>query len=61
MDMAKNAISQKKEGKAPSPSGIVVGMIQEAGGMATSMICDLAAANIHDRLGAEFHCLSVQG
>ena len=46
--MVKKAISQIKAGKAPIPSGIVVEMIRAAGNMGTSMICDLAAANIHD-------------
>ena len=47
VDMVKEAISQMKEGKAPSPSGIVVKMIRAAGDMGASMIRDLAAAIIH--------------
>ena len=47
-DMVKKAISQMKAGKAPSPSGIVVEMIQAASDMGASMICDLAAAIIRD-------------
>ena len=46
-DMVKKAISQMKAGKAPGPSGIVV-MIEAAGDMGASMICDLAAAIIRD-------------
>ena len=45
-DMVKKAIYQMKAGKAPGPSGIVVEMMQAAGDMGTSMICDLAAAII---------------
>ena len=37
-----------KAGKALGPSGIVVEMIQAAGDMGSSMICDLAAAIICD-------------
>ena len=48
IDMVKKAISQMKAGKALSPSGIVVEMIQVAGDMGASMICDLTAAIIHD-------------
>ena len=47
-DMVKKAISQMKAGKVPGPSGIVVEMIQAAGDMGATMICDLAAAIIHD-------------
>ena len=47
-DKVQKAISQMKVGKAPSPSGIVVEMIQAAGVTGASMICDLAAAIIHD-------------
>ena len=46
--MVKAAISQMKAGKALGPSGIVVEMIRAAGDMGASMICDLAAAIIHD-------------
>ena len=64
--MVKKVISQMKAGKAPGPSGIVVKMIRAAGDMGASMIGDLAAAIIRDGkvpsdLGAEFHCLSLQG
>ena len=48
IDMVKKAISHMKAGKAPGPSGIVVMMIRAAGDMGASMICDLAAAIIHD-------------
>ena len=64
--MVEKAISQMKAGKAPGPSGIVVEMIRAAGDMGASMIRDLAGCN-HPcwqgtlRLGAEFHCLSLQG
>ena len=66
IDMVKKAITQMKAGKAPGPSGIVVELINSAGDMGASMIRDLAAAIIRDgkvppRLGAEFHCLSLQG
>ena len=47
IDMVKKAISQMKAGKAPGPSGMVE-MIQAAGDMGASMICDLAAAIIRD-------------
>ena len=47
-DMFKKAISQMKEGKALGSSGIVVEMIRAAGVMGASMICDLAAAMIHN-------------
>ena len=48
IDMVKKAVSQMKAGKAPGPSGIMVEMIQAAGDRGASMICDLAAAIIHD-------------
>ena len=44
--MVKKAISQRKVGKAPDPSGVVVEMIRAAGDMGTSMIRDLTAAII---------------
>ena len=47
-DMVKKVISQMKGGKAPGPSGIVVEMIQAAGDMGASIICDLAAAIIRE-------------
>ena len=47
-DMVKKAISQRKVGKAPGPSGIVMAMIRTAGDMGASMIRDLAAAIICD-------------
>ena len=47
-DMVKKAISRMKAGKAPGPSGIMVGMIQAASDMGASMISDLAAAIIPD-------------
>ena len=48
IDMVKKAISQRKAGKAPGPSGIVVEMSRTAGDMGTSVIRDLAAAIIRD-------------
>ena len=48
IDMVKKAIFQMKAGKAPGLSGIVVEMIRAVGDMGASMICDLAAAIIHD-------------
>ena len=55
-----------KVGKAPGPSGIVVEMIGAASDTGASMIRDLAAAIFRVWqgtlwLGAEFHCLSLQG
>ena len=51
-----------KVGKAPGPSGIVLEMIQAAGDIGASMIHDLAATIVRDFwLGAEFHCLPLQG
>ena len=47
-DMFKKAITQKKEGKALGSSGIVVEIIRAASVMGTTMICDLAAAMIHN-------------
>ena len=62
IDMVKKAISQMKVGKAPGPSGIVLEMIQAAGDIGASMIHDLAATIVRDFwLGAEFHCLPLQG
>ena len=66
IDKVKKAISKMKAGKALGLSGIVVEMIQAAGDSGTSMIHDLAAAIIPDGkgtlwLGAEFHCLPLQG
>ena len=46
--MIKKAVSQMKASKKPGPSGIVVEMIEAAGDMGASMICDLAAAIIPD-------------
>ena len=46
--MVKKAISQMKAGKALGLSGMVVEMIQAAGDMGASMICDLTAAVICD-------------
>ena len=48
IDMVKKAISQRKAGKAPGPSGIVVEMIRAASDMGASMIRDLTAAIIRD-------------
>ena len=48
LDMVKKAISQMKAAKALDPSGTVVEMIRAAGDSGASMICDLAAAIIHD-------------
>ena len=53
--------------QAPAPSGIVMEMIhvQAASDTGVSIFHDLAAAIIHDgktlQLGAEFHCLPLQG
>ena len=47
-DIVKKANSQMKMCKALGPSGIVVEMIQAAGDMGASIICDLAAAIICD-------------
>ena len=63
--MVKKAISQKKAGKAPGPSGIVVEMIPAAGDLGTSMIRGLAAAIIRDgKVPSDweqsFYCLPLQ-
>ena len=48
IDIVKKVISQKKAGKAPGPSGIVVETIRAADDTGASMIRDLATAIIRD-------------
>ena len=62
--MVKKAISKMKFSRAAGPSGVVVEMIRAAVDTGATVIRDLA---IHSRwegpsrLGAELHCLPLQG